>query len=255
MALAEPEDGGHNAPGASGEPPLEATGGPLVEDHPRLALLRQFLLEHYRVSPLPTARLDGAATYNAFANWLAQQDPPAIPPPSRQRFYDDVRSLGIPVAAGTGNRTQLRGIEERPHQAPALARLQSVPPPPPRREDTVFDRSAQALADTIVLHRDIVTEAVATTLAIMRESADEGRRLQAAAALMDRGIPRLKAREVDPNPAIDVPSAGARPTLVEVMEIIRRDSNGSMQSASSSKQGASSSEQTLASSKQGEDGR
>jgi hypothetical protein len=192
---------------------------PPLEDHPRLAHLRAFLIEHYQAAHSPTARVDGANLCRAFAGHLHQHAAPELQA-SNQRTYDDLRALGFAVGAGTGNRTQVYGLEPKIHAAPLLAQLAAILPPvdDPAAPPPV-QRAQAILTDTVAVSRQLVEEAVGIVVDIMRNSLDEGRRLQAATEIVSRGIPKLKAKEVGPA-TIDVEPGVTRPTVAEVQHLI-----------------------------------
>jgi len=211
MALAEEP----TAPGRPGADP------PTTEDT-RIQILREFILEFYRIAGNPSARLDGDTFARRFAVFADQRD---LPPVSRQRLYADLRALGLIVQPGAANRTQIFGVEEAPHAPQILARLDDGWPAlsaqfDEARIDRAVSRARDAVRDTLHLVPAVIEEAVDTTLQIMRTSQDEGRRLMAANMIMSRGIPQLKAREPELQ-AIDI-EVKNRATLHEIEEILLR---------------------------------
>jgi hypothetical protein len=195
---------------------------PATAEPDRLRLLRSFIVNHYRISDSPTSRIDGDLMARAFAVYSAV---PNQEPQQRHRFYDDLRAMGLLVRPATNNRMTVFGVEELPHAAPELQQLEARwPDLAAQRQDQIIDRAVlaaqQAVHNTLVLTPAVIEESVNTTLEIMRTSRDEGRRLQAAAQIMSRGIPQLKAKEIDPV-TIEAVTNGPRLSLLEVEAVLR----------------------------------
>lgn len=208
----------------------------------QLPTLRAFLLDHYQVAPNPAAHIDGAQLAQRYA---AHIDGLALPPLRRPEFYRLLRLLGFVVQPGTANRTQVYGIEPRPHAQPAL---QSLDARWPDLADTIADtrisdravlRAQSAVRQTLHLAPAVVEEAADKVLQIMRESDDEDRQLRAATVLLDRGIAKVRPREVEEEQAIEASAVEARPAMADIVALVK------------CKQGTTDVEEVLAESKQG----
>ena len=189
-----------------------------TDDHPRLQSLRGFIDAHYQRSEYEAHKVDGASMFRNHAVWAHERD---LEIPTRQAFYNDLRALGFLVRPHTANRTTVFGIVEKPTARHAVATLEASWPEvamtvQERKAETKVARQArQAVEDALVIKREFTEEALGVAVSIMRESLDEGRRLQAAAMILDRTIPKLRARvEEDDEPDEDE-------EVVEVPEVIR----------------------------------
>jgi len=215
MAMAE-------EPTAPGRPGADPTPAPL-EPADRLAHLRAFLLDHYELDPDdPRASVDGHQLANQYA--VAATDA-QLPPPPRARFYQDLRSFGLLVGPGAGNRTKVHGIRPRPHAHPHLADLDARWPTiaddlAALRRDRAVEQAQQSVAGTLAFTRAIAEEAADTVVELMRSAPDVHLRARMASLILDRTIPAVRARE-SAEPPIDV-TATARPTFAEVEAMVRQ---------------------------------
>lgn len=191
---------------------------PLTENNPRLQSLTEFLDGHYVRSDYDGHKVDGDAIFRNHAVWAHERE---LEIPTRQAFYNDLRALGFVVRPHTSNRTTVFGIVEKPTARHAVATLEAQWPEvamtvQERKAETKLAKQArQAVEDALVIRREFTEEALAEVLSIMRESIDEGRRLQAAAMILDRTIPKLRARVEDDE------TEEEEQEVIEVPEVIR----------------------------------
>jgi len=217
MALAE----NPTAPGASGDPPL-------IEDADRLQVLRHFLLEHFELDPDdPRAHIDGHQMAAQFAVFATDR---GTPPPSRARFYQDLRSLGLLVGPGAGNRTKVHGVRPRPHQQAQLTALEARWPQIADdlallRRDKAVESAQSAVHSTLQFTRQVVEEAADVIVETMRSAKDQHLRARMAGLILDRSIPTVRARDSADQP-IDVTAPVERPALADV-EILLKTASGS----------------------------
>jgi hypothetical protein len=198
---------------------------PLLEDVDRLQVLRSFLLEHFELDPDdPRAQIDGHQMAGTFAVYATDR---ALPPQNRSRFYQDLRSLGLLVGPGTGNRTKIHGVRPRPHATGQLTALEARWPTiaddlAAYRRDRAVESAHQAVAGTLQFTRQVAEEAADTIVELMRESKDVNLRARMANLILDRTIPAVRARDIA-DPAIEISAAIARPALADVEALLSRD--------------------------------
>ena len=174
--------------------------GALIEDHPRLALLREFLDTFYTLADARMAHIDGHAIAHVWAPYCKEH---GIPVQTSNRLYGDLRYFGFIVRLGTGHRQTIYGIKEKPHVRAELARLEAGWPEvaanaaEEKVESQAVVRAREAIRDTIVIETELATEALMTVVDIMRNCPDAGRRLQAAGMIMERTIQKVPVRAIE----------------------------------------------------------
>jgi hypothetical protein len=202
----------------------DPTPTPTVQEAAHFALLRQFVVDCYRISPTPTSRIDGAAFVRRFAVFADQRD---VPPPPAHLVYTHLRAMGLVVQRHSQNRMTLFGIEEQPHAATPLGELDAAWPDladraADRSADRAVSRALQAVQTTLALAPAVIEESADLLLEVMRTSQDEDRRVRIALAFLDRGIAKVRPREVDENPAIEAQAIESRPALADIVAVLKR---------------------------------
>lgn len=201
----------------------ESHEGGLTGEHPRLALLREFLQTHYQMAP--DEKVDGQGMSRSWTVWAESR---GLEPRPATRFYDDLRYFGFMVRRGAGNRTMVFGIA--PSARDDLHQLEEawtdLPTTMSERdaEKGVMVKAGNAIREAIELKRDVIEEVIADVLKIARDSLDDRVRLQAYEMILKRSWATLATRTIEPEPEEEVIEVEVidRPSLDEVEAAIKK---------------------------------